>query len=81
MISPIQIDWEQVDCPVQLIWAVDDRVVKMPAAESMPPRLDLHLIEVGGHLPHIMASDRVNRLLGNFIRAQTPHVSNVAAQE
>ena len=81
LITTAKVDWTQIDCPIQMIWGSDDRVVELPPAELMPPGVDLHVLEGIGHLPQIAAPDRVNRLIGAFVRAQTPQVSRVAAQE
>jgi pimeloyl-ACP methyl ester carboxylesterase len=82
LISPVGVDWARVDCPVQMIWARDDRVAEVPAAEHLPPNVPVHLLEMGGHMPHIAAADRVNRLIAAFLHPpQTPQVSKVAPQE
>lgn len=61
-------EWGRIRCPVQIIWGRDDGVVPVPQAASLPTGDAVHLIDAVGHLPHIAAADRVNRLLGDFIR-------------
>jgi pyruvate dehydrogenase E2 component (dihydrolipoamide acetyltransferase) len=61
-------DWRRVSCPLQVIWGRDDSVVPLPAPEWLPPYAPLHLLDAVGHLPHLAAADRVNGLLGGFVR-------------
>jgi len=61
-------EWSQIPCPVQVIWGRDDGVVRVPPARWLPSENAVHLIDAVGHLPHIAAPERVNRLLGDFIR-------------
>jgi pyruvate dehydrogenase E2 component (dihydrolipoamide acetyltransferase) len=82
--AAVSIDWARIGCPVQLIWARDDQVNEVPDAGSLPADLEFHLLERGGHLPHIAAADQVNRLLGTFVRRvdqAASQVSKVAPQE
>ena len=82
--SAVSIDWARIDCPVQLIWARDDRVNEIPEAGSLPASVEFHVLERGGHLPHIAAADQVNRLLGAFVRRTdqaASQVNRVAPQE
>jgi pimeloyl-ACP methyl ester carboxylesterase len=83
IIAPELIDWSRVDCPVRFIWGRNDWVAAVPSAEFLPPDADIHVFEQIGHLPHIAASDRVNRAIGAFVRsaADQPQVRSVAAQE
>ena len=68
LLPVVPTDWRRVPCPLQIIWGRDDRLVPLPGAEWLPADRPIHLLDAVGHLPHLAAPDRVNKLLGDFIR-------------
>jgi len=68
--SPIA--WENVRCPLQLIWGRDDGVVQLPPRDWLPASAQIHLLDRVGHLPHLTAADRVNALLIAFALENDP---------
>ncbi|MEI9985276.1 MAG: alpha/beta fold hydrolase [Aliidongia sp.] len=75
-------DWSTLHCPLQLIWGQDDPVTAPPPADWLVGT-ESHLIDAVGHMPHVAASDRVNRLILDFAaRAEAqPQRNSVPAQE
>jgi pimeloyl-ACP methyl ester carboxylesterase len=75
-------DWSIPACPVQIIWGRDDPVAAPPPLDWLAGT-EVHLIDAVGHMPHVAASDRVNRLILDFaVRAESqPQRSSVPAQE
>jgi pimeloyl-ACP methyl ester carboxylesterase len=69
LLPTVPTDWSHVPCPLQLIWGRDDRIVPLPGPEWLPADRPIHLLDAVGHLPHLAAPDRVNALLGHFLRA------------
>lgn len=63
------IDWDRVTAPIQFIWGEDDSIVAMPPADWLPKNAPRHLLPAVGHLPHMAAADRVNRLVADFALA------------
>ena len=55
--------------PIQLIWGEDDRIIPPAHAEALAARLEVHIVDGVGHLPHMEKSGEVNRLIGRFIEA------------
>ena len=55
--------------PVQLIWGSDDRIIPLAHAEALAGKLQVHILDDAGHLPHMEKSGEVNRLIGRFIEA------------
>ena len=55
--------------PVQLIWGRDDRIIPCAHAKALADRVQVHIIEAAGHLPHMEKSGEVNRLIARFIAA------------
>ncbi len=62
--APVQ--WGRLTTPLQIIWGSDDRIVQLPPAGWLPEGAEIHLLERVGHLPHMVAADRVNALLLAF---------------
>jgi pimeloyl-ACP methyl ester carboxylesterase len=77
--SPI--DWPKVACALQFIWGRDDPVIELPPADWLPASAESHVLDAVGHMPHVAASDTVNRLIEDIIAGTQPQVSKVAAQE
>jgi len=75
-------DWSALPCPVQIVWGRDDPVAAPPPPDWLIGT-ETHLIDAVGHMPHVAASDRVNRLILDFAgRADSqPQRSSVPAQE
>jgi len=75
-------DWSAPCCPVQVIWGSDDPVTPPPPADWLAGA-ETHLIDAVGHMLHVAASDRVNRLIVDFAAraAAQPQRSSVPAQE
>jgi pimeloyl-ACP methyl ester carboxylesterase len=71
-------DWARLRCPVQVIWGSDDPVTAPPPAEWLAGTTH-HVIDAVGHMPHVAAADRVNRLILDF--AAQPQRNTVPAQE
>ncbi|MDG5493940.1 alpha/beta fold hydrolase [Niveispirillum sp. BGYR6] len=59
-------DWAPPGVALQLIWGAEDRIVPPPAAELIPTRIPLHLLQGAGHMPHVEAASRVNELVRSF---------------
>jgi len=76
--SPI--DWSRIACPLQFIWGRDDPVIELPPADWLPAGTQSHVLDAVGHMPHVAAADKVNRLIAEFVAAQ-PQTRMVAAQE
>ena len=55
--------------PIQLIWGEDDRIIPLAHAEALAAKLEVHIVDGAGHLPHMEKSGEVNRLIGRFIEA------------
>ena len=55
--------------PIQLIWGEDDRIIPIAHAEALAGKLEVHIVDGVGHLPHMEKSGEVNRLIGRFIEA------------
>ncbi len=55
--------------PVQLIWGSNDRIIPLAHAEALSAKLEVHVVDGAGHLPHMEKSGEVNRLIGRFIEA------------
>ncbi len=66
------------DVPIQVIWGRDDPVVAPPPLDWLAGTTT-HLLDQVGHMPHVAAADRVNRLILDF--AAQPQRKIVPAQE
>jgi len=58
--------------PVALVWGVEDSTVSIVLSRTVReaiPRIQFHLIEHAGHLPHMERTDVVNPILLDFLRA------------
>lgn len=54
-----------------LIWGKQDAITEPSDAEEMPERVEVHLVENAGHMPHMEAFGAVNELLHRHVRRQT----------
>jgi pyruvate dehydrogenase E2 component (dihydrolipoamide acetyltransferase) len=53
--------------PVQMIWGRDDRIIPVAHADAAPPRIQRHVLDAAGHLPHMEKAGEVNRLLRSIM--------------
>jgi pyruvate dehydrogenase E2 component (dihydrolipoamide acetyltransferase) len=58
-----------LECPVQIIWGIEDAVLPVAQSDGLDERVAVHRIEGAGHMPHMEAVAAVNRLLLDFIQA------------
>ena len=49
--------------PVTVIWGREDRILDPSQAQTLKPSAGLHMISAAGHLPHMEAVSKVNRIL------------------
>lgn len=61
------VDWAKVRVPLQFIWGQDDTVIAAPPAAWLPEETPCHVLDKVGHVPHMVAPDRVNRLILDFL--------------
>jgi pyruvate dehydrogenase E2 component (dihydrolipoamide acetyltransferase) len=52
-----------LDIPVQVIWGADDRIIPPAQAGGLPEAVAVHLLKGVGHMPHMEAAGKVNRLI------------------
>jgi len=55
--------------PIQLIWGREDRIIPLAHAEALAGRIQVHIVDDAGHLPHMEKAGEVNRLIDRFIAA------------
>lgn len=58
--------WQRIRTPIQLIWGRDDTIIAPPPRGWVPDTYPSHVLERVGHMPHVAAADRVNRLIVEF---------------
>jgi pyruvate dehydrogenase E2 component (dihydrolipoamide acetyltransferase) len=58
-----------LQCPVQVIWGREDRIMPAAHAEALAGQASVHIIDNAGHLPHMEKAGEVNRLIDRFIAA------------
>jgi len=63
------VDWRKLTVPLQFIWGKDDSVIAQALPGSLPANAECHVLERVGHLPHMAAPERVNRLVADFTEA------------
>ena len=52
-----------LDLPVQVIWGRDDRIIPAQHADAVAARMQVHILDHAGHLPHMEKAGEVNRLM------------------
>ena len=52
-----------LDLPVQVIWGRDDRIIPAQHADAVAARVQVHVLDHTGHLPHMEKAGEVNRLM------------------
>ncbi|MFQ5974436.1 MAG: acetoin dehydrogenase dihydrolipoyllysine-residue acetyltransferase subunit, partial [Alphaproteobacteria bacterium] len=62
---------DELNVPVQVIWGREDRIIPARHAESLPPRVETHLIEGAGHMVHMEKPGEVNTLIDRFTSARS----------
>jgi pyruvate dehydrogenase E2 component (dihydrolipoamide acetyltransferase) len=60
-------DLSGLDMPLLGIWGADDRIVPASHASNLPSQARTEVLENAGHMPQMEASNRVNRLLEEFL--------------
>jgi pyruvate dehydrogenase E2 component (dihydrolipoamide acetyltransferase) len=56
-------DVTALDLPVQVIWGRDDRIIPAQHADAVAARVQVHVLDHTGHLPHMEKAGEVNRLM------------------
>jgi len=52
-----------VQCPIQVLWGRDDRIIPAAQAAGLPGTVACHVLDGSGHLVHMEAASAVNALL------------------
>jgi len=52
-----------LNLPVQVIWGRDDRIIPVQHADAVAARMQVHVLDHAGHLPHMEKTSEVNRLI------------------
>lgn len=60
-------DWQQVRCPLTLMWGDHDRLIPLPEPHRLPAHAPVHVIAGAGHLPHMEAPNEVVAALKEFL--------------
>jgi len=55
----------QLAMPIRVIWGTKDEIIPSAHAESLPPNVEVHLLDGYGHLVQLEAASEVNALLAS----------------
>ena len=55
----------QLAMPARVIWGTKDEIIPSAHAESLPPNVEVNLLEGYGHLVQLEAASEVNALLAS----------------
>lgn len=59
--------WQTIQAPLKFIWCRNDAIVPLPKVNALATHANISLHDVGGHIPHILASGWLTGEIAHFL--------------